>query len=87
MFLHFFSRFRRGSPQWRKEREVWGGESGVRLKLVCGRGWRGGRFVCGDGGMGCFLLRVDVEGCFKCNGRGTDKKQKRSHETEMTRSR
>ena len=41
----------------------------------------------GMGVWGGFLLRVDVEGCFKCNGRGTDKKQKRSHETEMTRSR
>ena len=85
---------------------MWGGESGAMLKVVCGRGWRGRRFMCGDGGCGgvfccgwvggscvgmgvwgAFLLRVDVEGCFKCNGRGTDKKQKRSHETEMTRSR
>lgn len=76
MFLHFFSRFRRGSPQWRKEREVWGGESGAMLKVVCGRGWRGGRFMCGDGGVGLFSV---AGGCgwlcymqWEGNGQETD---------------
>ena len=41
----------------------------------------------GWGVWGAFLLRVDLEGCVTCNGRGTGKKQTRSHETEMTRSR
>ena len=41
----------------------------------------------GMGVWGAFLLWVDVDGCVTCNGRGTDKKQTRSHETEMTRSR
>ena len=66
---------------------MWGGESGARLRLVCRRGGRGMGFMCGDGGVGWFSVAGGFGGLFQMNGRGTDKKQKRSHETEMTHSR
>lgn len=55
---------------------VGGGERGARLRLVCGRGWRGGRFMCGDGGVGCFFVASRCGGLFQMqwegNGQETD---------------
>ena len=55
---------------------MWGGERGAMLKVVCGRGWRGRRFMCGDGGVGLFSV---AGGCgwlcymqWEGNGQETD---------------